>query len=200
MKQPPKVRYITLSRVALGIIARCPPEDAALFIQIIYSCFQQLEEGQIPTYEETNNPMMDLALQEAVSEMQAGYETYQQRITARKSSTSSPVQSRSVITEPSAINHRSTIEENKKNIKEKEENRESKEGNAKGREFTPLEEHMLRITLGTACIQPDDSFWKLAKEAGYEATLSAIQQATEQKSRSLSFVVKLIEESMSKGI
>lgn len=143
-----KVRYLTISRVAIELACSLKDADNKMFNQILFSCFQQLEDGQIPEYADTDNPVLNIALREAVAELETGYKNYLQRVNARKKpiadeETESAIDRRSTA-DQSAIDRQSTIEENRKEDKKTEESigKGSQEGET--HEATPLLLHMAR--------------------------------------------------------
>ena len=79
-----KVRYLTIPRVSIELVANLSEHETAQFIKIIFSCFRQLEDGQELAYEETDSPILNIALREAVEELEMGYKNYIQRMNARK--------------------------------------------------------------------------------------------------------------------
>lgn len=118
-----RVRYLTISRVAVELMTSLSDRENAEFIRILFSCFQQLENGQKPDYTETESPLLNFALREAVSELETGYRNYSQRVNARKkasSDTETTVNHRSTA-DQSPIDHRTTIEEKREEEKRKEE-------------------------------------------------------------------------------
>lgn len=74
-----RVRYLTISRIAFEIVSKLSDADNAQFNRILYSCFEQLEQGKQPEYEDTESPLLNIALGEALSELQYGYITYTRR-------------------------------------------------------------------------------------------------------------------------
>ena len=206
MKKAARVRYLTFSRVALEIVTKLSDEENGSFNRILFSCFQQLEQGLQPEYEPTNNPLLNVALQEAVDELQEGYKNYMQRVTARKdaenqrqTADTSPIDRR-YTADASPINHRSTIEEKREEEKKEEEKRGKVEGDARGgTNFTPIEQEQLNLDVRSSGIQVDPQFWSLARKAGYQITHNALRTAKEENSTSVKYVVKMIMESMEGG-
>ena len=85
-----KVRYLTISRVAIELVEKLSDQENAQFNRIIFSCFQQLEDGQKITYPETDSPILNVALREATAELETGYKNYVQKINARKKTSADP--------------------------------------------------------------------------------------------------------------
>lgn len=203
MKKSTRVRYLTFSRVALEIVTKLSDEENGTFNRILFSCFQQLEQGMPPDYEPTDNALLNVALQEAVDELQEGYKNYMQRVTARKdaenqkqTADTSPIDRR-YITDESPIDRRPTIEEKREEEKKREEIRGRVEGDARGgAAFTEIEQVQLNSDVRLSGIQVDPQFWSVARKAGYQITHDALRRAREENSTSVKYVVKLIMESM----
>lgn len=199
-----KVRYLTISRVSLELVEKLSPEENAQFNRIIFSCFQQLESGQQLSYQDTESPILNVALREAAAELETGYRNYLQKINARKKAPADQADP----DDQSAIDQRSTAdqppidkrEEEKREEKEKIRSEErGSEGMQGGKPFSEIEQAQLNSDLKCAGISPDPSFWSLAQQAGYLITHQAIRKAREENSRSLKYVIKLIMESWKGG-
>ena len=188
-----KVRYLTISRVAIELVEKLSDQENAQFNRIIFSCFQQLEDGQKITYPETDSPILNVALREATAELETGYKNYVQKINARKKTSADP-ESESAdqrsISDQSAIDNRREEKRKDKNISE--EIRE--EGMQGGRPFTDLEQLSINSALNHAYISPDPQFWSLAQKVGHRITIDSIRKAAELRSHSLSYVVKLMKD------
>lgn len=202
MSKAARVRYLTFSRIALEIVTKLSDEENGSFNRILFSCFQQLEQGLQPDYEPTSNPLLNVALQEAVGELQEGYKNYMQRVTARKDAENqkktadvSPIDHRPTA-DVSPTDRRPTIEEKRKEEKKKEEIRVEEEEMQGGRPFNSLEQYQLDMALSSARIAPDQDFWALAQKAGLRITDNAIRKARDQNETSIKYVMKLIKESM----
>ena len=105
-----KVRYLTISRVSLELVEKLSDQENALFNRIIFSCFQQLEDGQELSYQETDSPILNVALREAARELETGYRNYIQKINARKKGSDpeseSAIDQRSTADQPPIDNRR----------------------------------------------------------------------------------------------
>ena len=191
-----KVRYLTISRVALELVEKLTDQENAQFNRIIFSCFQQLENGQDLTYPETDNAILNVALREAAAELETGYRNYIQKITAAKKKESEDnnesANDQRSISEQTPIDKR--IDQN--GYEKKESSETTTEGMQGGRPFNELEQAQLNASLRYAGISPDPQFWTYAKKAGYRITLDAIKKATEQHSQSISRVVQLMTDAM----
>ena len=192
-----KVRYLTISRVSLELVEKLSDQDNAQFNRIIFSCFQQLENGQDLTYQETESPILNVALREAAAELETGYRNYIQKINARKKpspESESAIDQRSISDQPPTDNRR---EEKRREKKKEEENRS--EGMQGGSSFSQIEQAQINIDLRSAGISPDPSFWSLAYKTGYLITHQAITKAKEENSSSLKYVIKLMKEATEGG-
>ena len=200
-----KVRYLTISRVSLELVEKLSDQENAQFNRIIFSCFQQLENGQPLSYQDTESPILNVALREAAAELETGYRNYIQKINARKKApadqddleSESAIDQRSISDQPPTDNRR---EEKREEKKRSEESRSRKEGMQGGRLFSDLEQAQLNAALNNAFLSPDPAFWSVAQKVGYRITLDAIGKAAEMRTRSIPYVVKLMEESAKGGI
>ena len=195
-----KVRYLTISRVSLELVEKLSDQENALFNRIIFSCFQQLEDGQELSYQETDSPILNVALREAARELETGYRNYIQKINARKKGSDpeseSAIDQRSTADQPPIDNRR---EEKREEKKRSEERRERSEGMQGGRPFSDIEQQTLNSALNNAFLSPDPKFWSLAEKVGYRITLDSIRKAAELRSRSIPYVVKLMTEAAAEG-
>ncbi len=200
-----RVRYLTISRLAIEITTQLSPEDCSQFNKIIFSCFQQLERGEDLIIPETDSPFLNMALKEAAGELETGYMNYMQKVNAKKKGsadqndpeTESAIDQRS-ISDLSAIDNRR--EENrrdlKKNIKESSESSESSEE----RRLSALELETINNELSHAGISPDSQFYTFARRVGYRITVDSIRKARDERSLSIAYVVKLMSEAAEGGI
>ena len=190
-----RVRYLTISRLAIEMTTQLSAEDCSQFNKIIFSCFQQLERGEDLIIPETDSPFLNMALREAAGELETGYMNYIQKINARKKGSDpeseSAIDQRSTADQPPTDNRR---EEKREEKKRSEERRERSEGMQGGRPFSDLEQQSLNSALNHAFLSPDPQFWSLAEKVGYRITLDSIRKAAELRSRSIPYVVKLMTE------
>ena len=188
-----KVRYLTISRVSLELVEKLSDQENAQFNKIIFSCFQQLENGQELTYQETDSPILNVALREAATELETGYRNYLQKVNARKKAPAdqaeSAIDQRSISDQPPIDNRR---EERREEEKRNDQRGTEGEGMQGGRPFTEIEQAQLNADLTYIGIMPDSDFWKLAKQAGFLITHQAIKKAQSENSRSEKYVKKLI--------
>ena len=202
MKKQSRVRYLTVARVAIEIVSNLTDTENAQFNRILFSCFKQLENGQPPEYELTDSPLLNVALKEAIGELQEGYETYMKRVTAAQRKADESETDQRSINDTSETDQRPTIrkKEIEKEYKESESERLTSEGMQGGRPFNELEQAQLNAALNNAYISPDPQFWSFAKKAGYRITLDAIRKAAEIRTHEISYVVKLMRDAMQGGI
>ena len=62
--------------------------------------------------------------------------------------------------------------------------------------LSAFEEKSIETELSHAGISPDNAFYTFARKAGYRITVDAIRRARDEKSRSLPYVVKLMQKSL----
>ena len=195
-----RVRYLTISRLAIEMTTQLSAEDCSQFNKIIFSCFQQLERGEDLIIPETDSPFLNMALREAAGELETGYMNYIQKINARKKGSDpeseSAIDQRSTADQPPTDNRR---EEKREEKKRSEERRERSEGMQGGRPFSDIEQQTLNSALNHAFLSPDPQFWSLAEKVGYRITLDSIRKAAELRSRSIPYVVKLMTEAAAEG-
>ena len=198
-----KVRYLTISRVALELVEKLSDQENAQFNRIIFSCFQQLENGQEMTYQETDNPFLNMALREAAAELITGYRNYCQRMNARKKAQADLADPDPDIVSLSAINQRSISDQpptdnrrEEKRIEEKRSEETISERSPEGRSLSETDTQSIQFNLDRAEIIPDSAFWTLAAKAGYLPTFNAIRKAQAEGSHNLKYVMQILSDSM----
>lgn len=77
-----KVRYLTVSRMAVEVVSKLTEQEKALFLDILYSAFKQIENGEPVTVPAVDG-VLSVILDEAISELETGFATYMKRVTAR---------------------------------------------------------------------------------------------------------------------
>lgn len=182
-----KVRYITLSRVAIELVSSLPDAENALFNKILFSLFKQLENGQKPDIPETENPILNIALREAAEELETGYKTYVQRINARKKETDN----QRSITDQSPINQRPTIEKNREEKKREEKEQIYDTVNPKGidqSQRAEIEQRLKAVGIETV----DNGFWNTCFVHGYDAVDAAISKAESTGDGNLKWITGMI--------
>lgn len=199
-----RVRYLTISRLAIEMTTQLSAEDCSQFNKIIFSCFQQLERGEDLIIPETDSPFLNMALREAAGELETGYMNYMQKVNAKKKGSAdqddpeseSAIDQRSTADQPPIDNRR---EEKREEKKRSEDRRERSEGMQGGRPFSDIEQQTLNSALNHAFLSPDPQFWSLAEKVGYRITLDAIRETEKMRSRSIPYVVKLMKEAAAEG-
>lgn len=77
-----KVRYLTVSRMAVEVVSKLTEKEKALFLDILYSAFKQIETGEPVTVPAVEG-VLSVILDEAIAELETGFATYMKRVTAR---------------------------------------------------------------------------------------------------------------------
>lgn len=189
-----RVRYICVPVTSFELADALPEHEKAVFIEQVLQMFKSCEAGDDPVPEQTENRVLDIALEGAAREIKKGYDSYVQKMTARTGKTETGDQP--------AIDQRSTGDQpaNGKERGDKDlfdgDIQESSESAEKPVPLSELELKSIDNALSYAGIEPDSSFYTFAKKAGYRVTIDSIRKARDEKSRSLAYVVKLMKESM----
>lgn len=100
-----RVRYLRVNRMSLEIVASLGAAEKAQYMDQLFSWFLQLERGEELIPGETGNPVLDLALREALGELETGYEQYMKNVNARKTPVE-PVEDQRCISDAPAIDQR----------------------------------------------------------------------------------------------
>jgi len=209
-KQTQPMRYLTVSRVALELVCSMGAEENALFNRQLFSAFQQLEHEQKPEYKDTDNPILNIALREAFSELHRGYEIYDKRRSARQQKDQGPITDASLIgNDVSPTDHRPTAEE------EVDADMDGKMdiGNKCGTEvesappypttaavITVDQRAEIEAKLKELGIIADATFWNTAFAHGFDATNGAIQRAQYTGILSLSYLTSTIRQIAESGV
>ena len=180
-----KVRYLTVSRMAVEVVSKLSPEEKALFLDILYSAFKQIENGEPVTVPEVDG-VLSVILDEAITELQSGFETYMKRVNARnKADQESEKES---MTDQRPINDTSMTdnrrEENRKEKNKKESSEESDgEGTGGNRTFEGIPDdqeqrslylYQLNQWLSKLGLAVDDDILTAWKEYGFNAIRKAV--------------------------
>ena len=175
------VRYLTISRLALELVSAMSDSENALFNRLIFTCFTQLENGQKPDIPATENAVLNIAIREAVQELDSGYRTYCQRVNARKKDQRS-------ITDKSPIDQRSTIDRKDR----RDENREIygtiNSAGIDDSQRTDIEHRLNDLGIEKA----DSGFWNTCFLHGYEAVDGALSKAESVGNGNIKFITGLI--------
>ena len=114
-----RVRYICVPVTSFELADALPEHEKAVFIEQVLQMFKTCEAGDDPVPDQTENRVLDIALEGAAREIKKGYDSYVQKQNARKTA------------DQSANNQRSTGDQ-PANGREKEEKRESRKGRQEG--------------------------------------------------------------------
>lgn len=182
-----QVRYLTISRVAIELVSSLSPEENKLFNTILFSCLKQLENGQEPEVQKTESPVMDFVLREAVQELESGYKTYLQRITAAKKKKGS--ENHRSISDISPINQRSTIEEKREDEKREEKNY----GSPTFQGISEAQRAEIETRLQNMGIEhADTGFWNTCFVHGFDSVDAALSKAESVGNANLKFITSMI--------
>ena len=184
-----KVRYLTVSRMAVEVVSKLTEHEKALFLDILYSAFKQIENGEPVTVPNVDG-VLSVILDDAIAELETGFATYKKRMNARnKADKVDPADQAEAEPEPAidqrSINDPSPIDNRKeKNRKEKEKNRSDQsdgEGNGGNRtlsdqEQTQLEAFQLKTWLQRLGIGVDEDILKAWNQYGFDVLRSAVHR------------------------
>lgn len=191
-----RVRYICVPVTSFELADALPEHEKAVFIEQVLQMFKTCEAGDDPAPEQTENRVLDIALEGAAREIKKGYDSYVQKQKAREEA------EKRKNADQSANNQRS-IGDQPANGREKEEKDLLENDLSELSESTempirpePLSEIALadiNKALQVAEITPDNAFYTFARKAGHRITVDAIRRARDEKSHSLAYVVKLMK-------
>lgn len=182
-----KVRYLTISRIAIELVCSLPEKENAQFLKIMFSCFQQLENGDIPSLQETENPVLNIALREAIDELVTGYKNYLQKKNARKNSG----EKRRSISDQSANNRRLIVDEEEidKDIDKDETDYVSPHPGG----MQEYQKKDIEASMQVLGLVPDEGFWNTCNYYGYEKASECFAYAQSiDKKWTLKGITKLI--------
>lgn len=190
----PRVRYLTIPRSSFEIVTALTDAEKAHFVNTVYDCFVQLENGEEPVFKPTDSKILNMAIRDSVLEVESGFQTYMKRMTARKNH-------KETIDE-SMTDHRSIID-----LQQKEENRlEKKEGNRLEKKeenrilsvnhqvIDEAQRQEIEIRLQELGIEADDGFWNTARKYGYDMVDDALSKAESVGITSLKCITGMIKE------
>ena len=190
-----RVRYICVPVTSFELADALPEHEKAEFIEQVLHMFKTCEAGDDPAPEQTENRVLDIALEGAAREIKKGYDSYVQKQKAReeaekrKNADQPANDQRSIGDQPA--NGRE--EERDKDLFEKDLS-ESSESSEMPVPLSELELKSIENALSYAGIRSDNAFYTYAKKVGYRCTIDAIRRARDEKSQSLAYVVKLMKE------
>ena len=184
-----KVRYLTVSRMAVEVVSKLTEHEKALFLDILYSAFKQIENGEPVTVPAVDG-VLSVILDDAIAELETGFATYKKRMNARNKGDQAdkadqvepepePVTNQRSINDPSPIDNRK-----EKKRKEKEKNRTDEsdgEGNGGNRlptdkEQLELQAYQLKVWLQNMGIGIDEDILKAWNQYGFDAVRSAVHR------------------------
>ena len=77
-----KVRYLTVCRSSIEVVSKLTEHEKALFVDILYSAFKQIEAGEPVTVPAVDG-VLSVILDDAIAELESGFATYMKRVNAR---------------------------------------------------------------------------------------------------------------------
>lgn len=198
-----RVRYICVPVTSFELADALPEHEKAVFIEQVLQMFKTCEAGDDPAPEQTENRVLDIALEGAAREIKKGYDSYVQKQKAReeaerrKNADQSANDQRSIGDQPANGREK----EGDKDLFEKDlpESSESSEMPIRPEPLSEIALADINKALQVADISPDDAFYAFAKKAGHRITVDAIRRARDEKSHSLAYVVKIMKETMERG-
>ena len=195
-----RVRYICVPVTSFELADALPDlQDKAVFIAQVLKMFNTCEAGNDPEPDQTENRVLDIALEGAAREIKKGYDSYIQKMTARLGKTETgdqPANDQRSTGDAPAIREEGIDKDLLDDDIQESSDREGMQG---GRPLSELELQGINSALSYAGISPDSSFYNYAKKAGSRITIDAIRKARDERSRSIAYVVKLMSEAM-KGV
>ena len=179
-----KVRYLTVSRMAVEVVSKLSEHEKASFLDILYSAFKQIEAGEPVTVPAVDG-VLSVILDDAISELESGFATYKKRMTARNKGDQAdkadpepePVNNQRSINDPSLTDNR---REEKR--KEKKKNDESDgEGNGGNRLPTDkdqleLQAYQLKVWVDRLGFGIDEDILKAWNQYGFDVMRSAVRR------------------------
>lgn len=184
-----KVRYLTVSRMAVEVVSKLTEREKALFLDILYSAFKQIENGEPVTVPDVDG-VLSVILDEAIAELETGFSTYKKRMNARNKAGQSdpadqdkpepePMTDQRSINDPSPIDNR---KEEKRKEKKRTESEES-DGEGNGGNRLPADNDTLNLQsaqvgkwMQRLGLSVDADILKAWTRYGYEAIRKAVDR------------------------
>lgn len=184
-----KVRYLTVCRSSIEVVSKLTEHEKALFVDILYSAFKQIEAGEPVTVPAVDG-VLSVILDDAIAELETGFATYMKRVNARNKADQAetvnqeqpePVTNQrpinDSINDPSPTDNRR--EEKRREEKRKESEESDGEGNGGNRLPTDQEQlklHLFQLNMWLQKIglAVDDDIVNAWKEYGFDAIRSAV--------------------------
>lgn len=184
-----KVRYLTVCRSSIEVVSKLTEHEKALFVDILYSAFKQIEAGEPVTVPAVDG-VLSVILDDAIAELESGFATYMKRVNARNKADQADQEPPEPVTnhrpindsinDPSPTDNRreeKRIEKNKKESSE-ESNGEGNGGNRLpgDQEQLNLQAYQLQTWLNRLQIPVDADILNAWKEYGFDAIRSAVHR------------------------
>ena len=187
-----KVRYLTVCRSSIEVVSKLTEHEKALFVDILYSAFKQIEAGEPVTVPAVDG-VLSVILDDAIAELETGFATYMKRVNARNKADQAetadqeppePVTNHrpinDSINDPSPTDNR---REEKRIEKNKKESSEESDGEGNGGNRLPtdqeqlnLQAYQLQTWLNRLQIPVDDDILNAWKKYGFDAIRSAVHR------------------------
>ena len=187
-----KVRYLTVCRSSIEVVSKLTEHEKALFVDILYSAFKQIEAGEPVTVPAVDG-VLSVILDDAIAELESGFATYMKRVNARNKADQAetadqeppePVTNHrpinDSINDPSPTDNRREEKRIEKNKKESSEESDG-EGNGGNRlptdkEQLELQAYQLKVWLQNMGIGIDEDILKAWNQYGFDAVRSAVHR------------------------
>ena len=180
-----KVRYLTVCRSSIEVVSKLTEHEKALFVDILYSAFKQIEAGEPVTVPAVDG-VLSVILDDAIAELETGFATYMKRVNARNKADQEPPEPvtnqrpiNDSINDPSPTDNRR--EEKRREEKRKESEESDGEGNGGNRlptdkEQLELQAYQLKVWLQNMGIGIDEDILKAWNKYGFDAVRSAVHR------------------------
>ena len=184
-----KVRYLTVSRMAVEVVSKLTEHEKALFLDILYSAFKQIENGEPVTVPAVDG-VLSVILDDAIAELETGFSTYKKRMNARNKADQAdkadqvepepePVNNQRSINDPSPIDNRR--EEKRKEKKRTESEESDGEGNGGNRlpgdqDEINLQAYQLNQWLQKLGLSVDADILKAWNKYGFDVIRKAVHR------------------------
>lgn len=186
-----KVRYLTVCRSSIEVVSKLTEHEKALFVDILYSAFKQIEAGEPVTVPAVDG-VLSVILDDAIAELETGFATYMKRVNARNKADQAETADQEPpetvtnqrpindsINDPSPTDNRR--EEKRREEKRKESDESDGEGNGGNRLPTDQEQlqlhvYQLNMWLQKLGLSVDDDIVNAWKKYGFDAIRSAVRR------------------------
>lgn len=187
-----KVRYLTVCRSSIEVVSKLTEHEKALFVDILYSAFKQIEAGEPVTVPAVDG-VLSVILDDAIAELETGFATYMKRVNARNKADQAETADQEPpetvtnqrpindsINDPSPTDNRR--EENRKE-KNKKESSEESDGEGNGGNRLPgdqdeinLQAYQLNLWLQKLGLSVDADILKAWNKYGFDAIRKAVHR------------------------